>query len=103
MTTIVLSIEREVEDGWREFDVEVTGTMLPYKEATQLDQEEGGYVEDIEATYNGEIIQLTPKELAKAHELLEKLANDDVIENRAARADYKFEEWLDRKYDKLNT
>jgi hypothetical protein len=91
MTTIVLSIEREDEGGWREFDVEVTGTMLPYKEATQLDQEEGGYVEDIEATYNGETIQLTSKELAKAKELLERQANDDVLEDCAAKGDYEFE------------
>ena len=96
MTTIVLSIEREDENGWREFDVKVTGTMLPYKEATQLDQEEGGYVEDIEATYNGETIQLTPKELTKAAELLEKMEHDDMVEYYASKGDYEFEEYLER-------
>jgi hypothetical protein len=83
VTTIHLTIEREVE---------VTGTVTRHHRATQHDPEEGGEVEDIEATLDGNPIELTCHELAEAETALTMQAAADAAEARAAQADWERDE-----------
>jgi hypothetical protein len=98
VTTTTIHIERGEDESWRELTVEVTGTVTPYRAATLLDPEEGGEVEIDSVTCDGKDFELTPSELTKASELLEQRARDDATEARYARADWEWDERLEKRY-----
>ena len=95
MTSIIITVERGEDEDWRELDVEVTGTVTRYRPATRLDPEEGGEVEIASIMCEGEVFELTPKELTKANELLENQARSDAAEARYARAELERDSRID--------
>ena len=91
MTTITITVERGSGDDWRELDVEVRGVVMPYTPAQThgppdfWQPDEGGEVEIESVTCGAEEVELTPRELTEASELLERKAHEDAAESRAAR------------------
>lgn len=67
----------ERADG-SEIEVTVSGEAVPFRPGNYTGPfessfpDEGGFIEDICATFNGEDIELTEKEQEQAHELLMK-------------------------------
>jgi flagellar biosynthesis/type III secretory pathway protein FliH len=75
-------VTSEEADDWEELEIEVSGGAVPfvrgrtYGPPERCYPDEGGYVEDVEATFKGQPFELTEKEEEKAQEALQEAAAD---------------------------
>lgn len=85
-----LLIERPIgkdnDTDMEEMEVTITGAYSPFhrgrfeKGGGQIEPDEPEMIEDIEAIYNGKVIELTDAELEKAEEELFSMVKDDCDE-----------------------
>jgi hypothetical protein len=108
MTSIAFYVERPLptlteETEWVEIELEIRGSHVPFVRGRHsgppenCSPDEGGYVEDVFATYNGVEIDLTLKEAERAEEQLAEAAIEDETaryeDAMDARADAMRERW----------
>lgn len=93
MFTFETTVEREDEG----FDVKVTYSISPIIEATYWQPAEGGEVELISVKKDGKEITLTDAEEDALIEECIARSGDDMADEAAAQADWRYQEYRDRQ------
>jgi len=86
-----------VTRGDEEIEVRVTYSVSPFIDATYWQPAEGGEVEIISVRANGQEIALTDAEETKIFEEAQNRAQDDLRDEAAAEADWRYQERRDRQ------
>lgn len=87
----------EIERGDHEFEVRVTYSVTPFIAATYWQPAEGGEVEIISIKRDGKPISLTDAEEDALLTMAEERVRDDMEEEAAAQADWRYQEYRDRQ------
>lgn len=82
--------------GKREAEIRVTYQVTPFVEATHWQPAEGGEVEIISVKYQGKACLLSQEEEDALVEEAQARAADDCADEKAAEADWRYQEYRDR-------
>lgn len=91
------TFDTSIERNDREIDVRVSYSVTPFVAATYWQPAEGGEVEIISIKRGGEEISLTDAEESSILAECEARAASDIDEERAAEADWRYQEYRDRQ------
>lgn len=86
-----------IERDDSEIEIHVIYDVTPFVAATYWQPAEGGEVEIISVRHGGKPFDLTDAEEAALLQECEERAGDDMEQERAAEADYRYQEYRDRQ------
>lgn len=103
MSSFTFHIERDYGPfDQREYALEVTYSVSRYSPATYLQPEEGGEVEILSVTLDGEEFDLTAAEEDALQTQAEEEAARHLAEEAADYADWQYEQYRDRMHDAMS-
>ncbi len=91
------TFDADIELGGEEIEVRVTYDVTPFVAATYWQPAEGGEVELIAVKHDGKPITLPDDVEAALLERAEMRAQDDLQDEAAAEADWRYQEYRDRQ------
>ena len=91
------TFDTAIERGDDELEVRVTYSVSPFIAATYWQPAEGGEVEIIAVKHEGKPLNTTDAEYEALLTLAQERAQDDMADEAAAQAEWRYQEYRDRQ------